>query len=163
MDDLVAWLEQQLAEDEQAARIIANGGYEPVIWYAEDARPGQQWVAIHRRERTSTDPPGVYEDSGEAGEVPVAIVANSRCEHLHIVRWDPARVLAEVRSKREIVGLHGPFRLAQDQTVGCATCSYRDDQDELCVQFPCATLRTLAQPYAGRPGWRAEWAVEVTA
>lgn len=80
----------------------------------------------------------------------------------HVARHDPARVLAEVEAKRQLVLLHGRATLragggAQhfDTTTVCRSCepSYQfPDQS-----WPCPTLRLLALPYAGHPDYREEW------
>ena len=62
----------------------------------------------------------------------------------HIVRWSPARVLAECAAKRRIV-----------ETV---------DRDLRMAEFPVQrfavwVLYQLAQPYRGREGWCDEWEV----
>jgi hypothetical protein len=60
----------------------------------------------------------------------------------HIMRWDPARVLAECAAKRRIVEgyrLHDPA----SRTDVAVALAY--------------TMQTLAQVYADRPGWRDEW------
>ncbi|MFI2650192.1 DUF6221 family protein [Micromonospora fulviviridis] len=64
----------------------------------------------------------------------------------HHLRWDPARVLAEVDTKRRLLE---QFRLRGDSvrtTVQPSTGGVWDD-----------LLRMLALPYADRPGYRAEW------
>ena len=61
-----------------------------------------------------------------------------------IVRWPPARVLAECEAKRAVVGLH-PEMLGWCQ--GCAHESY-----------PCRTLLALALPYADHPDYDPSWA-----
>jgi len=76
---------------------------------------------------------------------------------LHISRHDPASVLARIAADRKILALHTPFRLEFDRITGCATCSYRNNEEELQVTWPCPTLRLLASPYADRPGFREEW------
>lgn len=63
----------------------------------------------------------------------------------HIARHDPARALAEVDAKRKILDLHKPVAITGN--VCCADAN----------RYPCHTVRLLAQPYAGRPGWREEW------
>ena len=80
---------------------------------------------------------------------------------MHIARWDPARVLAEVEleradvaAKRRILELHAPFGAPDWPHQACRTCGDLGDP----VEAPCETVRLLAQPYAGQPGWRAEWA-----
>jgi hypothetical protein len=54
-------------------------------------------------------------------------------EAAHIVRWDPARVLAEVQAKRRILD---EFSWEAGET---------------------RAIMHLAQPYAGQPGWQEEW------
>ena len=63
----------------------------------------------------------------------------------HIARWDPARVLAEVDAKRRILAWLADAELSDGTT-------WSFDGDGL--------LRLLAQPYAGRDGWREEWRLD---
>lgn len=58
----------------------------------------------------------------------------------HIARWDPARVLAEVDAQRTL--LDDLVRELDD-----------DDTNETARWY----VQLLAQPYAGREGWRKEW------
>jgi len=63
----------------------------------------------------------------------------------HVVRWHPARVLAECEAKRRIVEEHeGDGQL-------CTGLIDRDDSRA------CLTLRYLATVYADAPGFREEW------
>lgn len=55
----------------------------------------------------------------------------------HIARHDPARVLADIAAKRAILDGHA---------LDTHWCPMGD-----------ALLLALAQPYAGRDGWREEW------
>jgi hypothetical protein len=80
----------------------------------------------------------------------------------HIARQDPARVLAEVEAKRQLVELHGWATLragggAQyyDTVTVCRSCEQNHQFPEL--SWPCLTLRVLALPYADHPAYRAEW------
>jgi hypothetical protein len=70
----------------------------------------------------------------------------------HIVRNDPARVLAQVEAMRRIVALHSGRAPACGWTQGGTG---RHDEEP-----PCATLRALASIWAGHPDWNPEWAVE---
>lgn len=69
---------------------------------------------------------------------------------VHITRWDPARVLAEVGAKRRILdardGADKQFRRDRNKSGFAAEADTFD-----------YVVRTLAQPYAGRPGWREVW------
>ena len=64
------------------------------------------------------------------------------------------RALAEVEAKRRILDLHWPdtSRYIKPQCHECSSCGCCS------VDHPCDTIRLLAQPYAGQPGWREEWA-----
>ncbi|OLT24379.1 hypothetical protein BJF79_13635 [Actinomadura sp. CNU-125] len=64
-------------------------------------------------------------------------------ELTHFARFDPARVLAEVEAKRQIVDIHEGLH-------SCGAADY-DNAD------PCPTLQLLAQVYAGHPSYRKEW------
>lgn len=70
-----------------------------------------------------------------------------------------ARPLAECEAKRRIVELHQPHQPA-DLYTGCRTClsdhtGIRDEWEP--DDWPCDTLRALAQPYADHPDCREEW------
>lgn len=70
-------------------------------------------------------------------------------ESEHIARWDPARVLAELDAKRQIVeACAGPADRHLDVAVAVG------DQGPLLAE---RILRTLALPYAGHPDYRDEW------
>jgi hypothetical protein len=82
----------------------------------------------------------------------------------HIARWDPARVLAEVKAKREILrdyeemyGFDLPPGVAEGRDY------YERVRDEMVRAALRRCVLALAQPLAGRPGWRPEWATEATA
>lgn len=78
-------------------------------------------------------------------------------ERFHSTPLDPARALAEVDAKQQIVELHAPLNVEGDPITGCTTCSWRDEMDELWVQWPCPTLRLLALPCSSHPDYRPEW------
>lgn len=68
------------------------------------------------------------------------------------IRYNPARVLDECDSKRHIIREHRHL-LAQGATPAetasvCWSCTQ---------PYPCQTLRLLAMPYQGQPGFRDEW------
>lgn len=62
----------------------------------------------------------------------------------HIARHDPARVLAEVEARREIVALHAEG--ASD--LFCSHCEHEP---------PCPTLRLLARPFRAHPDFDPAW------
>jgi hypothetical protein len=74
-------------------------------------------------------------------------------ESEHIARHDPARVLAEVAAKREqlriCVAAMEAGEIPEHATWGDHAAGAEVARDMLAV---------MAQPFAGRPGWREEWA-----
>ena len=101
----------------------------------------------------------------------------------HIIRHDPARVLAEVDAKRRILDEHLPeWRTVEwphDQNgkgegLVCRRCQNAEHTEwkpevghagvlpegfvTPYVLGPCPTLRLLMLPYADRDGYRSEWA-----
>lgn len=155
MTELVDWLRQQLDEDERVARAATPGPW--VVKPADSVYAKPSAVVL----RTDVDV-----DAPWSNEWVSAYVVNPQeeggegidsADAEHIARWDPARVLAEVEAKRRVLDEHKPMDGVGERIVGCATCSWRDDWDELHVEWPCTTLRLLAQPYAGREGWQEAW------
>jgi hypothetical protein len=70
-------------------------------------------------------------------------------------RFNPARVLAECEAKRQIIELHHVFLAGGQREPFCRECSKEGVYNV--VDYPCQTLRALAQPYARRPDFRQEW------
>ena len=134
--DLIAFLNARIEEDEQAARA---------------ATPGP-WAALDG---------GVMSIDDESWPVTSTETDRERGDRVHIARHDPARVLADVETKRRIIEEHLPWSGKQnDDGVYCSTCvGYPiDSRGHIGVTWPCPTLRLLALPYAGHEGYRAEWA-----
>jgi hypothetical protein len=124
VDDLIGWLRAQLDEDAAVARAAAD-------CHDEDS---PTWAVIT---------PG-FVHNGDDGMWSRLTRVDRDAVADHMARFDPARVLAEVEAKREIVDQHGP---TEDGT--CRLCLY--------LPLPCITLRLLALPYTDRPGYRDEW------
>lgn len=117
MDDLVAWLNTQLDEDEQVARAVVSFDYGVKDW-ADDGDP----------------------------------------VNIHIARWDPDRVLAEVEAKRAILQRYETARIAaaaSDGTILAAAARLNQRAFGLALQ-------ELALPYRDRPGYRPEWAPQMS-
>lgn len=141
VDDLIVFLRAQLDEDERVAQKADRAGLngvspsEPQTWY------------LSGNETVYSDPHGVALVTGVHGYLGEELGD-------HIVRHDPARVLAEVDAKRET--LKFCEHLLETKQV-------QETADELSeyslgrAQAGGHMLRLLALPYAGRPGYRDEW------
>lgn len=141
MDDLVQWLRAQLDEDERIVEVALRYVDADWRWDEEEnvalasslTTSGRQEVAItaDRWHRLMIEGPGVV---------------------MHVAEHDPARVLREIDAKRRVIAWHRrptqeEFSSGRHRTMGCR-----------CYDgWPCTTLRALALPYAGRPGYREEW------
>lgn len=83
---------------------------------------------------------------------------------LHIARFaDPARVLAEITTKRAIVNAHArPHECIElsnkgDHSVVDGKPWENWEPQHTSDHGPCFVLRTLAAPYSGVDGYRPEW------
>jgi hypothetical protein len=102
------------------------------------------------------DPGGVYLD-------PETPDTNTMNLGAYLMRWPPKRMLAEVDAKRRLLNAHswpheciaftggGEHSVVDGQPWELWEPESTDDHG------PCFVVRTLAQPYAGRDGWREEW------
>jgi hypothetical protein len=74
---------------------------------------------------------------------------------MHIVRWDPARVLAECEARRRIVEFADEATSLDMQVDGEFRIGSRDESDEPYIGD--SIMRALALPYADSEGYREEW------
>lgn len=71
--------------------------------------------------------------------------------------YSPARVIADLDAKLALIDLHVSVELAGlgELMDACAVCEVTGKYPE----YPCTTLRLLAQPFAGHPDHKGgEWA-----
>lgn len=177
---MITWLRAQLDEDEAWAR-AASKPYP----YADDGAKAPdggvhwQWAAGENWEPVTPNPvldefvaePGhpcylltVEEWPTNGRQSPnkyaYEIVEMDSAAAGHIVRHDPARVLAEVAAKRLIIADHSTLHTIVDgfcvQEGGACThageswCNWHGTDN-------CSTVRLLAVPYADRVGYLEEW------
>jgi hypothetical protein len=137
---LVEFLLARVAEDEQAAQGATLGR---TSWRFENM---QIWSGPTTRAPSSGD---------------VLIVKHTWPQEAeHIIRHDPARVLAECRARRAVIELHGLF-MAWGRTPVCRECG-PDEDVEFQVEvhgrgWPCRTLRALALPFKAHPDFSPGW------
>lgn len=157
VDDLIAFLNARLDEDESGAKALASKPWkaEPVVY----GRPEDGWGEPNTWEIETVDGQTiVHHQTHEGGGIYEEEVA------AHIARHDPARVLREVAAKRAILAVHVPERRRvwiQNEDGGtnfgdlvCVTC-YRPQVNEgTNPWWPCTTVRILAAVYAD---YRDEW------
>jgi hypothetical protein len=142
VDELLAFVRRCLDDDERVARETLSREASP--WRPYEGTYG--WAV-------ATESGGVIRDGDFDGPQVVAE---------HIARWDPQRVLDEVKAKRAILDEHphepaAPWGTTEVTSIGCATC--HDRSEGVIGKGWCRTVRLLAQPFAGYDGWREEWLV----
>jgi hypothetical protein len=152
---LVEFLLARIAEDEAAARLAI-----PPRW--DDAEPTPHW-------RHDGNPSGAF----MAGQMVIGQASSWREVDQdggrfarHIVRWDPARVLAECEAKRQIIDMHtsteSVVRMldALDNTadpVGNKTDPVALGIAQAALVTLEAVLKSHAQPYAEHPDYDEAW------
>lgn len=145
MSDLVDWLRQQIAEDRLRAGLATAGPWRP-----SDTAPyssGDHWQDVCSPSGSVT----------VAHEEPCCLAADAA----HIARWCPAGVDGWLTAVLAVIDTHPPTLGFDGDHLGaeiCATCSTEDYAGGLDGDpYPCKTIRLLALPYAGRPGYLEEW------
>jgi hypothetical protein len=146
-DDIIAFIEARLAEDEAAAKAATPGPWRT------PCGPDDDDAVIE-----GTDGHAVA-DSHSCPDHP----HRGASDALHIVRHNPARVLREVAAKRAILAEHGPANGGRDADR-CRVCTAiahtgMGHADARRFRAPCPTLLFLAAVYSDHPDYRAEWAV----
>ncbi|MFI1677035.1 DUF6221 family protein [Streptomyces sp. NPDC020607] len=146
MDDLVQWYGEQLDEDERIAREAGGAAWEEL--------PVSGWVHTSPLPASEWQPPG-YDHHVASVPLPV--------DRVHIVQWDPARVLREIDANRRRLERHAPQPMVgrdsdendpSTYVLGCPTCQV-DVVSE--GDWPCEEVRDMLISYADRPGYREEW------
>jgi len=152
---IVDFLMQRIAEDEALARGAIQDGGKAGPWLV-----GAD-TAAH------LDPNTVFRPSSWAGNIVHAcstyFTGDDQLDVArHIARHDPARVLAECTSKRQIIARHAvDDSLEWVNPVDGPAFREREFSCGICGWFPagtaCGTVQDLALPYAGHPDYRDEW------
>lgn len=124
--DLAVWLREQLDADERVAREASS-----------DLRAWEvRGLDVYVVDGPPSLPPVARYAFGEVGN--------------HIARWDPARVLAEVKAKRRIIDLYETQSTRQ----------YENAMEEDRAWVLESAVRALTLPYADCPGYQPEWVPE---
>lgn len=117
-------------------------------WTEEETRVREALSPDFLGEKTFYDAPGGQRDSWG----------------LWTYNVPPDRILADIAAKRAILAEHSYHLVASydshikpipgTERPRCNTCA---SQDENGADWPCDTVRLLAQPYRDHPDWRADW------
>jgi hypothetical protein len=134
-DELVAWLREQLDEDERVAQGTGVLGW---LTYRNPDGSMRYTLAASQAEDGTW-----IVDGREADTYASAVVV-----------YDWRQVLREVEAKRRIIDAHPIEYSKVSDYTDCANCI---DEDSEYDSYPCLTLRLLALPYADRSGYREEW------
>lgn len=127
MNDLVTFMRDRINEDEQVARAT--------LW--DNSGNSAEWKEL-------------FSATLEIGTE--TIVTSDRTVNQHMARWDPARVLAEVEAKRQIIDLYaGQAAKASESAL---------HEDRTWTLKP--VLAALATPYADHPDYNPTWATDGT-
>lgn len=105
--------------------------------------------------RIAEDESDALTDAAEMARSSVSIQFDGATQ----ARFTPARVLAECTAKRAIVSRHGDWNAefsSEDDASICETC--HDYSQHAPADWPCPTIRALADVYADHPDYRQEWA-----
>ncbi|MCM3822271.1 DUF6221 family protein [Streptomyces sp. DR3-1] len=148
--DLIAFLRARLDEDEARARALPPG---PWTWRKGEAAttsPGDALVGADGQPVLSASDPDEY----------MAWIIRADGFDAYLQQVQPARVLAEVEAKRQIVGLHPVIggwedEDGHDRGLGCECCGHSEEYSDRGGW--CETLRLLALSYADHPDYREEW------
>lgn len=174
MSELVEFLLARITEDEAAAK--AAKGWR--AWHVEEKRTleivtevdgSMGWEFGGGSGVWGCDDP--YDDCDQYR-------THAYLEADHIVRHDPARVLAECEAKRRIIEIHGcsegglevwldapdipdwpgftPGYYSRDACACCADLMLDLSKER---RWPCRTIRALAQPYRDHPDFKPEWVI----
>lgn len=130
--DLVAWLRTQLDEDERLAAAAA-----PNAWTVDQFtnQMGGEFLVI-----------------ADYAQGAPAFALRDKSTAEHIATHDPARVLAEVQSKRAILARYEDCeRRTEDAEYS------RIEALEQIREYEDFVLPALALPYVDRPGFQEEW------
>lgn len=148
MADLAAWLLAQIAEDERVCRLGQPYTTREDRFPDDLPETDEGWAKLSEMEETHT----LAIHTAQCGYSMLEMSGDCTC-------GVPARVLAECAAKRGIVELHGhqTERMVDGPIEACTECGSTDDSP---VDWPCRTLRLLAQPYVSRPGFDPAWKVE---
>lgn len=150
MTDLVAFLLQRVAEDEE----LIQGNFEGEKWHVWFSS-AEAWI-----------PPGgdpelpfscglrvEYDDDSE-DEVMMRTWYDMLA--IHVARWDPARVLAECAAKRVIIAGHQRGSQFPDWDDEPGEPRFRCTCNEWRA-WPCRDLKALAVPFAAHPDFDPAW------
>lgn len=206
MHDLIAFLRNRLDEDEMWARAACEGRHVPgehVTLHGrweptDDDGLHWRWTSADNQVLTPEpsggrlldDQPTGFTDpslrsreqfpTGVVGDLPqfaigtAGEVASGAAGH--IARHDPALVISDINSKRQILDdlLNEQHLSVEDCWYTCAVATEAHDGDSTCRddagdECDCGRddrvsrrLRLLALPYAGHPDYRDEWSPTTT-
>lgn len=140
VDDIAAFIESRLAEDEAAAKAAEKR--HPTPWKVGDDTP------------TGGLPVGVWLDDSAEDVQGVAFVNGSSAAS-HIARHDPATVLRAVEAKRLIVGLMQVIIEGYDRRHHSLVAQAKEHPS---VRFNAVhTLRLLASEWSDHESYWQEW------
>ena len=144
------FLRARLDDDEAAARAASPGGWQ--YGDVESVAGGMLYDTTRTIATMLYEQPEDHDGSIVRHMLSSEADANGR----HIVRHDPARVLADVTAKRLILDLRYSTQLQADRAGSDPTHPFVITFRSQLITYD-AVLRTLATAYRDHPDYRDEW------
>lgn len=156
-DDLVAFLRARLDQDAAVAQAATPGP-----WRHDEAKhwrkPGTSWFEEAVFAGPSGEEATCVAGTGETDD------QQSMRDAAHIARHDPARVLADVEAKRELVERYEAslkrsveFRQRADSDAETETQKMQRSHENIQLLVLLGVVKLLALPYADHPDYREDW------
>ena len=175
MVEIIDFLLARISEDEEAARAATCGPWERCTFYgykvvtnSRTFKDPEHEAVAQRGGYTRNQTIGHVNPSEDHRPIRVRAVIESAngANTDFIVRWDPARVLAECKAKRALVDLHQPIpylgfdkygrpRDGASQSYFCAVC--QDNDGRIIGRYPCDEVKILASIYSDQPDFQEDW------
>lgn len=114
------------------------------------ARLDEDEAAAHQAFSNQMDPENGWGSDGRAVTPHVGVI-HEDVQRAHVVRWNPAVVLAEIAAKRALLALH-----ADGSGHECID-GYYDHATIDVLAGACPTTCILASVYSDHPDYRSEW------
>lgn len=149
-DGIVEFIRAQMAIDGELARLAGTGRSGAIASWHVDCRCPDKSAGTHDEKcwtcRVEGDNIIIYDEGG-----------HDEYQARHIARHDPVTVLAEIEAKRYLLEWCMEVTTHFDWSALDQPGSLREDPNARATHTAIVALKSMAAPYAGRPGYKPEW------